>query len=47
MPLLRAVAPGHEAACHLSTDEKRRIWGEQAARMELAPPARHFDQEDA
>jgi peptide/nickel transport system ATP-binding protein len=47
IPLLRAVGPGHEVACHLSTDEQRRIWGEQAARMELSPLARHFDQEDA
>src|SRR6266705_4030442 len=47
VPQLRAVGPGHEVACHLSTDEQRRIWGEQAARMRLSPPARHFDQEDA
>ena len=47
IPLLRAVGPGHEVACHLSTDEQRRIWAEQAARMELSPLARHFDQEDA
>src|SRR6266487_1684428 len=47
IPQLRAVGPGHEVACHLSTDEQRRIWGEQAARMRLSPPARHFDQEDA
>jgi peptide/nickel transport system ATP-binding protein len=47
IPQLRAVGPGHEVACHLSTDEQRRIWAEQAARMELSPLARHFDQEDA
>jgi peptide/nickel transport system ATP-binding protein len=47
VPRLRAVGPGHEVACHLSTDEQRRIWGEQAARMQLSPAARHFDQEDA
>jgi peptide/nickel transport system ATP-binding protein len=29
VPLLRAVGPGHEVACHLSTDEQRRIWTEQ------------------
>jgi peptide/nickel transport system ATP-binding protein len=47
VPQPRAVGPGHEVACHLSTDEQRRIWGEQAARMQLAPPAGHFLQEDA
>jgi peptide/nickel transport system ATP-binding protein len=47
IPQLRAVGPGHEVACHLSTDEQRRIWAEQAARMQLSPPARHFSQEDA
>jgi peptide/nickel transport system ATP-binding protein len=46
VPLLRPVSPGHEAACHLSTDEQRRIWAEQAARMQLAPDAHHY-QEDA
>jgi peptide/nickel transport system ATP-binding protein len=29
VPLLRAVGPGHDVACHLSTDEQRRIWSEQ------------------
>jgi peptide/nickel transport system ATP-binding protein len=47
VPKLHAVGPGHEVACHLSTDEQRRIWGEQAARMQLSPPAAHFSQEDA
>jgi len=47
VPLLRAVGPGHTAACHLSTDEKRRIWAEQAARMQLSPAASHFGEEDA
>ena len=47
VPPLRAVGPGHEAACHLSAEEQRRIWGEQAARMQLTPAARHFRQEDA
>jgi peptide/nickel transport system ATP-binding protein len=47
IPQLRAVGPGHEVACHLSIDEQRRIWGEQAARMQLSPAARHFHQEDA
>jgi peptide/nickel transport system ATP-binding protein len=46
VPLMRPVSPGHEAACHLSTDEQRRIWTEQAARMQLAPDAHHY-REDA
>jgi peptide/nickel transport system ATP-binding protein len=29
VPLLRAVGPGHDVACHLSTDEQRRIWAEE------------------
>jgi peptide/nickel transport system ATP-binding protein len=29
VPLLRAVGPGHDVACHLPTDEQRRIWAEQ------------------
>jgi peptide/nickel transport system ATP-binding protein len=29
VPLLRPVGPGHTVACHLSTDEQRRIWAEQ------------------
>jgi peptide/nickel transport system ATP-binding protein len=47
VPLLRPVDPGHEAACHLSTDEKRRIWAELAAKMQVSPAARHYGQEDA
>ncbi len=46
VPLMRPVSPGHEAACHLSTDEQRRIWAEQAARMQLEPDAHHY-REDA
>ena len=46
VPLLRAVGPGHEAACHLSTDEQRRIWGELAA-AQLSPAGGHPQQEDA
>jgi peptide/nickel transport system ATP-binding protein len=45
VPLLRPVGPGHEAACHLSTDEQRRIWAEQAARMELSPDAHHYGED--
>ncbi len=29
VPLLRPVGPGHTVACHLSTDEQRRIWAER------------------
>jgi len=36
VPLLRAVGPGHEVACHLSTDEQRRIWAE-LLQTQLAP----------
>ena len=46
VPLMRPVSPGHEAACHLSTDEQRRIWAEQSARMQLEPDAHHY-REDA
>jgi peptide/nickel transport system ATP-binding protein len=45
VPLLRAVGPGHEAACHLSTDEQRRIWAEQVARMQLSPAAYHYGED--
>jgi peptide/nickel transport system ATP-binding protein len=30
IPALRQVGPGHLVACHLSTDEQRRIWAERA-----------------
>jgi peptide/nickel transport system ATP-binding protein len=46
VPLLRAVGPGHDVACHLSTDEQRRIWAEQAARMQLSPAARHYGEDE-
>jgi peptide/nickel transport system ATP-binding protein len=29
VPALRPVSPGHLVACHLSTDEQRRIWAER------------------
>jgi peptide/nickel transport system ATP-binding protein len=29
VPALRPVGPGHLVACHLSTDEQRRIWAER------------------
>ena len=29
VPILRPVGPGHLVACHLSTDEQRRIWAER------------------
>jgi peptide/nickel transport system ATP-binding protein len=38
VPLLRAVGPGHEVACHLSTDEQRRIWAE-LLKAQLSPAA--------
>jgi len=38
VPLLRAVGPGHEVACHLSTGEQRRIWAE-LLQTQLAPAA--------
>jgi len=31
VPALRPVSPGHLVACHLSTDEQRRIWAERDA----------------
>jgi peptide/nickel transport system ATP-binding protein len=30
VPTLRPVGPGHLVACHLTTDEQRRIWAERA-----------------
>jgi peptide/nickel transport system ATP-binding protein len=45
VPPLRAVGPGHEAACHLSTDEQRRIWSELAAAQLLT--VGHPQREDA
>jgi peptide/nickel transport system ATP-binding protein len=38
VPLMRAVTLGHEAACHLRTDEQRRIWAD-LVRAQLAPAA--------
>jgi peptide/nickel transport system ATP-binding protein len=46
VPLLRAVGPGHEAACHLPIDEQRRIWAE-LVQTQLAPAASQIDGEDA
>src|SRR5262245_21464044 len=46
VPQLRAVAPGHEVACHLSTEEQRRIWGE-LLKAQLAPAGSNSQQEDA
>jgi peptide/nickel transport system ATP-binding protein len=40
VPPLRAVGPGHEVACHLSTSEQRRIWAE----LLKAEPASAGDQ---
>jgi peptide/nickel transport system ATP-binding protein len=46
VPLLRAVGPGHEVACHLSTDEQRRIWSELLAEQ-LSPASSNAHGEDA
>ena len=46
VPLLRAVGPGHEVACHLSLDEQRRIWGELLA-ARLSPAGSNPRGEDA
>jgi peptide/nickel transport system ATP-binding protein len=40
VPKMRPVGLGHEVACHLSTDEQRRIWTEQI-KVRIAPVARH------
>jgi peptide/nickel transport system ATP-binding protein len=36
VPALRAVGPGHDVACHLATDEQRRIWA-GLRQAQLAP----------
>jgi len=46
VPLLRAVGPGHEVACHLTTEEQRRIWGE-LVKTQLAPAGGNSQREDA
>ena len=46
IPLLRAVGPGHEVACHLSTDEQRRIWAELVKTQQLAPAAHHYGEDE-
>jgi peptide/nickel transport system ATP-binding protein len=46
VPLLRAVGPGHEVACHLSTDEQRRIWAELVEVQKLAPAAQHYGEDE-
>src|SRR5215471_13233156 len=46
VPLLRPVGPGHEVACHLTTDEQRRIWGE-LLKAQLAPAGSNSQREDA
>jgi peptide/nickel transport system ATP-binding protein len=46
VPKLRAVGPGHEVACHLSTDEQRRIWSE-LLQAQLSPANGHSRREDA
>jgi peptide/nickel transport system ATP-binding protein len=46
VPYLRAVGPGHEVSCHLSTDEQRRIWAD-LLQTQLAPATSHAQGEDA
>jgi peptide/nickel transport system ATP-binding protein len=46
VPLLRAVGPGHEVACHLSTDEQRRIWSELVKVQQLSPAAYHYGEDE-
>jgi peptide/nickel transport system ATP-binding protein len=46
VPLLRAVGPGHEVACHLSTDEQRRIWAELLKAQQLTPAAHHYGEDE-
>src|SRR6516165_2136813 len=46
VPLLRPVGAGHDVACHLSTDEQRRIWSE-LLKAQLSPAGSHPQGEDA
>jgi peptide/nickel transport system ATP-binding protein len=46
VPELRSVGPGHEVACHLSTDEQRRIWSEEI-KIRVTPAASRGRWEDA
>ena len=46
VPQMRPVGPGHQVACHLSTDEQRRIWGE-LLKAQLAPAGSNSPQEGA
>jgi peptide/nickel transport system ATP-binding protein len=46
VPPLRAVGPGHEVACHLSTDEQRRIWSELVKVQQLSPAAYHYGEDE-
>ena len=46
VPQLRAVGPGHEVACHLSTDEQRRIWSD-LLKEQIVPAASHANGEEA
>jgi len=46
VPELRPVSPGHLAACHLSIDERRRIWSELLAKQ-LTPASTNPEGEDA
>jgi peptide/nickel transport system ATP-binding protein len=44
VPLLRSVALGHEAACHLRADDQRRIWSE-LVKAQFAPAASQGEDE--
>jgi peptide/nickel transport system ATP-binding protein len=44
VPALRAVAVGHEAACHLRADEQRKIWSD-LVKERLAPAVSHGEDE--
>src|SRR5215468_6387656 len=46
VPQMRSVGPGHQVACHLTTDEQRRIWGE-LLKAQLAPAGSNSPQEGA
>jgi peptide/nickel transport system ATP-binding protein len=46
VPRMRAVGPGHEVACHLTTEEQRRIWGE-LLEAQLAPAGSNPQREEA
>jgi peptide/nickel transport system ATP-binding protein len=46
VPQLRPVGPGHQVACHLSTDDQRQLWTEVATAQLLLPAGRNPQRED-